>query len=326
MSARTDARSVSSASRRPRTDDGRPPGDPPPPPPAPTPSAGRRPRPPQRSRRSRAAARRRASAAAASCSWARRASSASDRAALGAASAARPDSTRAAAAAAGLLHRRLGPQPRRVGSGDRLVDGLGRPCAALGDPLGQAGGSARRGSRARARLGGGAGGGGELADGGVGLLLVAAGRRELRLERDVPLVGEPGGVAQLVVTHRELVQPAHRAHTRIAACPASSACRPAASAWRCSGRRLRRSSRTTSTSRSTWASVCASLRRARSLRRRCLPIPAASSMNARRSSGRALSTASSCPWPTIVWFSRPSPVSDSSSCTSISRQAVPLIA
>ena len=55
-------------------------------------------------------------------------------------------------------------------------------------------------------------------------------------------------------------------------------------------------------------------------------MPAASSMNPRRSSGLACNTASSCPWPTITCISRPRPESLSSSCTSRSRQVSPLIA
>ena len=55
---------------------------------------------------------------------------------------------------------------------------------------------------------------------------------------------------------------------------------------------------------------CAASRRsARSRRRRCLSTPAASSMMARRSSGRALSTVSSWPWPMIMCCWRPTPES-----------------
>jgi len=46
----------------------------------------------------------------------------------------------------------------------------------------------------------------------------------------------------------------------------------------------------------------------------------------RRSSGRALSTASIWPWLTITCCWRPTPASDSSSCTSNSRHVAPLIA
>ena len=49
-------------------------------------------------------------------------------------------------------------------------------------------------------------------------------------------------------------------------------------------------------------------------------------MKPRRSSGVARSTASSWPWPTMTCISRPMPLSESSSCTSSSRQPVPLIA
>ena len=58
--------------------------------------------------------------------------------------------------------------------------------------------------------------------------------------------------------------------------------------------------------------------------RRYLSTPAASSTMRRRSSGRALSTVSSWPWPTITCCWRPTPVSDSSSCTSRRRQGTPL--
>ena len=72
--------------------------------------------------------------------------------------------------------------------------------------------------------------------------------------------------------------------------------------------------------------MASSLRSAFSLRLRCLRTPAASSMNPRRSSGPAESTASSWPWPTMTCISRPMPESDSSSWTSSSRQGCPLIA
>ena len=48
-------------------------------------------------------------------------------------------------------------------------------------------------------------------------------------------------------------------------------------------------------------------------------------MNARRSSGRADSTASSWPWPTITCISRPMPESDSNSWMSSNRHDEPLI-
>ena len=66
-------------------------------------------------------------------------------------------------------------------------------------------------------------------------------------------------------------------------------------------------------------------RSAFSLRLRNLRTPAASSMIARRSSGRALSTASIWPWLTITCCWRPTPASDSSSCTSSRRHGTPLI-
>ena len=86
------------------------------------------------------------------------------------------------------------------------------------------------------------------------------------------------------------------------ACLAISACC-------CSGFSWRRSSASTSGRRRRSWSRPASLRSARSLRRRCLAMPAASSMYLRRSSGRARSTSSSWPWPTTVCSARPIPVS-----------------
>src|SRR5690606_2404126 len=52
----------------------------------------------------------------------------------------------------------------------------------------------------------------------------------------------------------------------------------------------------------------------------------ASSINPRRSSGVACRIESSCPCPTMTCISRPMPESESSSCTSSSRQPCPLIA
>src|SRR5699024_1535286 len=72
-----------------------------------------------------------------------------------------------------------------------------------------------------------------------------------------------------------------------------------------------------------WAS---GLRSACSLRLRCLRLPAASSLNPRRSSAVADGTESSRRWPTITCISRPIPESDSRSWMSSSRQEVPLIA
>src|SRR5689334_16649168 len=68
------------------------------------------------------------------------------------------------------------------------------------------------------------------------------------------------------------------------------------------------------------------LRSAFSLRLRCLRTPAASSMNPRRSSGRACSTASSWPCPTTTCSSRPMPESLISSWMSTRRHFVPLMA
>ena len=67
-------------------------------------------------------------------------------------------------------------------------------------------------------------------------------------------------------------------------------------------------------------------RSARSRRRRCLSTPAASSMTARRSSGRASKIASRWPWLMITCCWRPTPVSERSSWMSSSRQGAPLIA
>ncbi|CFE71839.1 Uncharacterised protein [Mycobacterium tuberculosis] len=80
-----------------------------------------------------------------------------------------------------------------------------------------------------------------------------------------------------------------------------------------------------SVSRARFAAIVSSLRRAFSLRLRCLSTPAASSMNARRSSGRDCKISSSFPCPTITCISRPMPESLSNSCTSIKRQLLPLI-
>ena len=71
--------------------------------------------------------------------------------------------------------------------------------------------------------------------------------------------------------------------------------------------------------------MASSLRTVFSRRLRCLSTPAASSTNARRSSGRADSTASSCPCPTMTCISRPMPESESSSWMSSRRQEAPLI-
>ena len=107
---------------------------------------------------------------------------------------------------------------------------------------------------------------------------------------------------------------------------ATLSCERAAAAWRSRGRIWRRTSRTRSPRRSRFSAVPASRRSARSRRRRCLSTPAASSMMARRSSGRALSTVSSWPWPMIMCCWRPTPESESSSWTSSRRQGAPLMA
>ena len=100
---------------------------------------------------------------------------------------------------------------------------------------------------------------------------------------------------------------------------AVSACRPSGPSWR-------RISPMRSVNRVRLASIDSSLRRARSLRFRCLRTPAASSMKPRRSSGVARRMASSWPWPTMTCISRPMPESESSSWMSRSRQLVPLMA
>ena len=107
--------------------------------------------------------------------------------------------------------------------------------------------------------------------------------------------------------------------------PAPAAARRATSACRPSGLSWRRSSTVRSVRRVRLACIASSLRRAFSLRFLCLRTPAASSMNARRSSGRADSTASSWPCPTTTCSSRPMPLSLISSCTSTSRQRSPLM-
>ena len=70
--------------------------------------------------------------------------------------------------------------------------------------------------------------------------------------------------------------------------------------------------------------MTASRRSARSRRRRCLRTPAASSMIARRSSGRASRMASRWPWLMITCCWRPTPVSESSSWMSSRRQGAPV--
>ncbi len=99
---------------------------------------------------------------------------------------------------------------------------------------------------------------------------------------------------------------------------AISACLPSGLSWR-------RSSVVRSVSRARLADIESSLRTAFSLRLRCLSTPAASSMNARRSSGRDSRISESLPCPTMTCISRPMPESLSSSCTSIKRQLLPLI-
>src|SRR5215211_4757470 len=101
--------------------------------------------------------------------------------------------------------------------------------------------------------------------------------------------------------------------------------RRAISAWRPSGLSWRRSSVVRSVSRARLADIESSLRTAFSFRFRCLRTPAASSMKARRSSGRDSRISESLPCPTMTCISLPMPESLSSSCTSIKRQLLPLI-
>ena len=166
-------------------------------------------------------------------------------------------------------------------------------------------------------------------------LLVGVKRRLLpaRLSQPVLQLG-PAGQGGRLVRPRRVPAPRRRRRSR----------RPAAAAWRRAGRpgwsrpagrsppavpsgpRRRRSSPVRSTSRVRLTCMASSLRRAFSLRRRCLSTPAASSISARRASGPACSTSSRLPWPTITCISRPRPESESSSVTSRSRHWLPLMA
>ena len=100
---------------------------------------------------------------------------------------------------------------------------------------------------------------------------------------------------------------AARVRESVSASVVRRSCFVAISACCCSGFSCRRSSESTSARRSRSWSRFASLRSARSLRRRCFAMPAASSMYLRRSSGLASSTSSSWPWPTTVCSARPMP-------------------
>ena len=120
-----------------------------------------------------------------------------------------------------------------------------------------------------------------------------------------------------------------RTASRVSVQRASSAwrsrrsCRSAASAWRFSGRRRARASRSTSSARSRFSSVRSSFSWARRRRLRCLPRPAASSISSRRSRGLEVTIASTRPCEITECASLPSPVSESSSSTSTSRQWAP---
>ena len=118
---------------------------------------------------------------------------------------------------------------------------------------------------------------------------------------------------------------AARRHASSSACAESCSWRLAISACCFNGLSCRRSSVNTSWSLSTSCSRPPSFRSARCFRRRCLEIPAASSMYCRRSSGRAVSTSSSCPCPTTVCRARPIPVSERSSWMSRRRTCSPPI-
>ncbi|CAB4932385.1 unannotated protein [freshwater metagenome] len=102
--------------------------------------------------------------------------------------------------------------------------------------------------------------------------------------------------------------------------------RRATSAWRPRGFNWRRSSLVRSWSRTRFACIDSSFRRAFSLRLRCLRTPAASSMMPRRSSGVASRIAVRRFWPTMTCISRPMPESLRSSWTSSNRAVSPLMA
>ena len=137
-----------------------------------------------------------------------------------------------------------------------------------------------------------------------------------------------------VSSTRRWAAPSRRARSPASSRPATwmrSACssattspwRRAASAWRSSGRSWRRTSRSRSWRRVRLPSVASRRRSLFSLRRRYFRTPAASSMIERRSSGRALRTASIWPWLMITCCWRPTPLSLSSSWMSSSRHGTP---
>ncbi len=101
--------------------------------------------------------------------------------------------------------------------------------------------------------------------------------------------------------------------------------RRAARACRARGLSCRWISLVRSSTRTRFWSMSASLRSARSLRRRCLSTPAASSMKPRLSSGVEERIASSCPCPTMTCIWRPMPVSERSSWMSRRRAGAPLM-
>ena len=98
----------------------------------------------------------------------------------------------------------------------------------------------------------------------------------------------------------------------------------AAWAWRFSGRRRLRASRSTSRARSRLSWVRSSFSWARRRRLRCLPRPAASSTSRRRSRGLEWTISSTRPWLITECISRPRLASARVSITSTSRQRAPL--
>ena len=144
----------------------------------------------------------------------------------------------------------------------------------------------------------------------------AAAGLERRFIRDV--LGQ-GGLQLDQVVGQEAERASRTSNWTLWARRATSACLP-------SGVSCRRISPVRSLSRDRLACMASSLRTVFSLRRRCLRMPAASSMKPRRSSGVACRTLSSWPWPTITCISRPRPESESSSWISSSRQPAPLMA
>ena len=105
----------------------------------------------------------------------------------------------------------------------------------------------------------------------------------------------------------------------------SSSKRLALSTWRTSGRSCRASSRATSLARTRFLSMSASFLCERSLRRRCLEMPAASSTRLLRSSGLLARMESSLPCEMMECVSLPRPESCRMSWMSMRRAGEPLI-